>query len=277
MTIKSIFIEDTPENNDLIDYSFIANDDIFKDSYYSDESIPIQERANKFFKNIIGHEPVKILLFRALLRKNRNVNILLVGVPANGKTLFMKAIYKGCNKILYYDASSGSTGAGLIQLLKRNQDANGLIIDEVSELNKDYIEVMRGLLNDGTVNKVLKSEIINFNMDNLKIFATTNNPTKLSLPIKSRFQMYHIPEYSDKEFIDVMNHCLIDQGIITDKKLANQLASAMIVYNIKNIRVALSVCSLIHDGDTTKDIKYIIEHFLKYDASKLNVNYNEQS
>lgn len=263
-------------NNELIDYSFIANDGIFKDPYFNDESISIQERANRFFSNIIGHEPIKRMLFRALLRSNRNVNILMVGVPANGKTMFLKAIYKGCNKVLYFDASSGSTGAGLIHLLRNNIDANILLIDELSELDKDSIEVMRSLLNDGYVNKVLRSGVINFNMKNLKIFSTTNNPTKLSKPIKSRFQMYHVPAYTDSEFIDVMNHCLISQNIISDKKLADQLAKAMVFYGIKNIRVALSVCSLIHDGDDTKDIKYIIENFLKYDASKLNINYNEQ-
>src|SRR5207342_192139 len=113
------------------------------------------------FKDIITHEPVKVMLFRALLRKNRNINILLVGVPANGKTMFMKAIYKQVNKAMYFDASSGGTGAGLIELLRRNLDANVLIIDELSELNKDDIDVMRGLLNDGTVNKILKSDFIN--------------------------------------------------------------------------------------------------------------------
>ncbi len=281
---QSIFIDDNDKlpfdnqdtTNELIDYSFVSNDEIFKDPYFSDESIPIEERVERFFPDIIGHKPIKIFIFRALLRGNRNISIILVGVPANGKTLFMKAIVKGCNKVLYYDASSGSTGAGLIRLLRQNLDANVLIIDEFSELNKDDIEVMRGLLNDGTVNKALKTDIIDFKMVNLKVFATTNNPTKLSRPIKSRFQMYHVPEYSDKEFIQVMNHCLIKQDIIKDTKLADQLSNAMVFYGIKNIRVALSVCSLIHDGDDTADIKYIIENFLKYDASKLNVNYNEQ-
>jgi Holliday junction DNA helicase RuvB len=277
---QSIFIgpnDKISEENELIDYSFVSNDEIFKDPYFSDESVSIEQRAFTFFKDIIGHQPIKIMLFRALLRGNRNISILLVGVPANGKTMFMKSMVKGCNKVIYYDASSGSTGAGLIRLLRQNLDANLLIIDEFSELNKDDIEVMRGLLNDGTVNKALKTDIIDFKMDNLKVFATTNNPTKLSKPIKSRFQMYHIPAYSDKEFVQVMNHCLIKQDIIEDAKLANQLSNAMVFYGIKNIRVALSVCSLIHDGDDTADIKYIIENFLKYDASKLNVNYNEQS
>jgi Holliday junction DNA helicase RuvB len=281
-TIKpvSIYVDDnklpTQETNELIDYSFVSSNEIFKDSYYNDESISIEERAAKFFKNIITHEPVKVMLFRSLLRTNRNVNIMLVGPAANGKTLFMKSIAKGCNKTIFYDASSGSTGAGLIELLRRNLDANVLIIDELAELNKDDIDVMRGLLNDGTVNKVLKTDFINFKMNNLKVFATTNNPTKLSKPIKSRFQMYHIPAYTDSEFIQVMNHCLIDQDIVTDVKLAHQLSNAMVFYGIKNTRVALSICSLIHEGDDTQDIKYIIENFLKYDASKLNINYNEQ-
>jgi Holliday junction DNA helicase RuvB len=275
----SIFIDpnDDPlgNNNELIDYSFISSDEIFKDPYFNDESIPIEERAMVFFKDIIGHKNIKILLFRALLRSNRNISILLVGVPSNGKTLFMKAIKKGCNKVLFYDASSGSTGAGLIKLLRQNLDAFILIVDELSELNKNDIEVTRGLANDGTVNKALQSGIIDFKMNNLKIFATTNNPTKLSKPIKSRFQMYHVPEYTDKEFIQVMNYCLINQDIIKDVKLADQLAKAMVFYSVKNVRLALSICSLIHDGDDTADIKYIIENYKKIDASKLNVNYNE--
>lgn len=278
----SIFIDDNTvndifsnNNNELIDYSFVSNDSIFKDPYFNDESISIEERAERFFPDIVGHRPVKIMVFRALLRGNRNVNILLVGVPANGKTMFLKAIIAGCNKVLLYDASSGSTGAGLISLLRNNPDAKVLCIDEVSELPKDDIEVTRSLLNDGTVTKSLRNEHINFKMNNLKIIGCTNNPTKLSKPIKSRFQMYHIPAYTDSEFIQVMNHCLIKQDIIKDPKLADQLAKAMVFYKIKNIRVALSVCSLIHDGDDTADVRYIIENFLKYDASKLNVNYNE--
>lgn len=273
---KAKIIKQQQEENELIDYSFVSSDLIFKDPYFNDESISIEERSNRFFGDIIGHTAIKILMFRALLRKNRNVNILLVGVPANAKTMFLKAIQKGCNKVIFYDASTGSTGAGLIQLLRQNPDANILEVDEFSELNKDDIEVFRGLSNDGTVNKALKTELIDFKMDNLKIFATTNNPTKLSKPIKSRFQMYHIPAYTDSEFIQVMNHCLIKQGIVKDIKLADQLANAMVFYNIKNVRLALSICSLIHDGDDTEDIKYIIENFRKYDASKLNVNYNEQ-
>ncbi len=277
----SVFIDENDklpfgqENNELIDYSFVSSNELFKDPYFSDESVSIEERASKFFKDIITHEPVKIMLFRALLRKNRNINILLVGVPANGKTMFMKAINRQVNKTIYFDASSGGTGAGLIELLRRNLDANVLIIDEFSEMNKDDIEVTRGLMSDGTVNKILKSDMINFKMTNLKIFATTNNPTKLSKPIKSRFQMYHIPAYSDAEFISVLNHCLINQNIIQDPKLASQLSNAMVFYGIKNIRVALSICSLIQDGDDTADIKYIIENYLKYDASKLNINYND--
>lgn len=276
MQPKATFIEpDNGDNNELIDYSFVNDDSIFRDPYFNDNSIPIPERAEKFFCEIVGHKPVKIMLFRALLRKNRNINILMVGVPANGKTLFLKAILKGCHRFLFYDASSGSTSAGLIQLLRYNPNANGLLIDEVSELPKDDIEVTRSLLNDGTVTKTLKTEHIYFKMNNLKVIGCTNNPTKLSKPIKSRFQMYHIPAYTDSEFMTVIKHCLINQNIVEDHKLADQLAKAMVFYNIKNVRVALSVCSLIHDGDDTNDIKYIIEQFLKYDASKLNVNYNE--
>jgi Holliday junction DNA helicase RuvB len=252
--------------------SFIPNNSIFMNP--QDETIPIRERALIFFRNIIGNDDIKENLYRVLLREDKTTNILLVGPPATSKTLLCKNIEDQCNNVIFYDASAGSTGAGLIEILRLNKNAKILIIDEISELRKNDIDVLRGLLNDGRVSKTLKSKNINFRMKGLKVFATTNNPTKLSIPIKSRFQMYEIKNYTNEEFVKVMEFCLTNQNIVKDSKLAKELAYAMIHYNIKNIRNALSVCSLVHDTDTYADIKRIIETYIENDGSKLNINYN---
>ena len=260
--------------NKLIDTdTFINNNQIFK--YKQDIDKSIQERSQIFFGNVIGNDMTKEQLYRAILREDRLVNILLVGPPATSKTLLVKQIEDQCNNVIFYDAASGSTGAGLIEILRRNLNTKILIIDEISEMKGKDLEVLRGLLNDGRVSKTLKSQLINFKMKNLKVFATTNNPTKLSLPLKSRFQMYHIPAYTDEEFIKVMKFCLLKQNIVSDEQLANELSHAMIKYDIKNIRTALSVCSLIHPEDKHEDIKRVIENYLLNDASQININYNE--
>ena len=254
--------------------SFVEDlDDIFKEQ--QDLSKTIDERAEIFFNEVIGQTAIKRQLYRALLRDNRLINILLIGAPATSKTLFMKIIEKKCNGVVFYDASTGSSGAGLIELIRRNPTMKILIIDEMAEMKKNDIEVFRGLANDGRISKALKTEFINLKLTNLKIFATTNNPTKLSKPIKSRFQIYLIDPYTDSEFIEVIKFCLKKQHIIKDETLINELAHAMVKFKIKNVRNALACCSLIHEGDTYATIERVIEDYIKYDGSQCNTNFNE--
>ena len=277
-------IEDNNEKKKIVedqtrlydpDNTFIPSNSIFKE--IQDESIPIKERAIKFFEEVIGNDAIKNQLYRSLLQDDRIINICLVGAPATSKTLLLKQIENKCNKVVFYDCASGSTGSGLIEILRRNQDTKILILDEISELKRTDIDVLRSLMNDGRVSKTLKSQFINFRMKGLKIYSTTNNPTKLSLPIKSRFQMYIINPYSDEQFVSVMEFCLLKQGIVSEKnkQMAKELSYAMLHYEIKNIRTALSVCSLIHESDTHKDIKEIIENYLTYNANNCTTNFNE--
>jgi len=281
MSVHSIYIDDQFRKNlhkNLIidDSPTFVNDlhSIFK--YKQDLSKSIDERAELFFPDIIGQTPIKRQLYRALLRDNRLISVLLIGAPATSKTLFMKCIEKQCNGVIFYDASTGSSGAGLIEILRLNPECKILIIDELAELKKNDIEVLRGLANDGRVSKTLKSKFINFTIKNLKIFATTNNPTKLSRPIKSRFQIYLIKPYTDSEFIEVVKFCLKNQKIIKDDKLINELAHAMVHFNIKNIRNALACCSMIHEGDNYETIIRTIREYIENDGSKCNINFNEE-
>ena len=270
----SIFIE---ENTLIENNQTFVNDlnSIFK--YPQDLTKTIDERAELFFPNIIGQTAIKRQLYRALLRDNRLISVLLIGAAGTSKTLFMKSIEDQCNGVIFYDASTGSSGAGLIEVLRLNPDAKILIIDELAELKKNDIEVLRGLANDGRVSKTLKTKFINFVMKNLKIFATTNNPTKLSKPIKSRFQIYLIKPYTDNEFLEVVKFCLKNQNIIKDIKLINELAHAMIHFNIKNVRNALACCSMIHEGDNYETIKRTIKESIENDGSKCMINFNEEN
>ena len=242
-----------------------------------DPNLSIKEQALKFFEDIIGNDDVKENIYRSLLRENLNQNILLVGAPSTSKTMFCKIIEDKCNNVIFYDASAGSTGAGLIEQLRRNRNTKILIIDEITEMKKTDIEVTRGLLNDGRVSKTLKSEHIMFKLPNLKVFGTTNNPNKLSLPIKSRFQMYLIDSYDDDTFIKVLMFCLRKQNIIKNEKMAEELAYAMLKHDIRVVRTALSICALVDETrDTYNDIERIIMNYYTNDASQIDINYNTE-
>jgi replication-associated recombination protein RarA len=260
--------------------TFIPNNSIFREP--QNETLSIKERAYLLFKDIIGLDQIKIKVYRALLQDDRNIAILLIGAAATGKTELFKIVEDSCNNVIFYDAAAGSTGAGLFETLRRNKKAKVLVIDELAELKKNEIDMIRGLASNGRVSKTLKTDSIDFTMKGLKIFATTNNPTKLSVPIKSRFQIYHIEPYSDDEFVKILQFRLLKMNIVDPSlaqedriKMATELSYAMLKYRIRNIRKALQVCSLIHKDDTYHDIKEQIESYIELDGSDVNINYNE--
>jgi hypothetical protein len=49
----------------------------------------------------------------------------------------------------------------------------------------------------------------------------------------------------------------------------------MLHYEVKNIRTALSVCSLIDSTDKHEDIKQVIEDYITYNGADCNTNFNE--
>lgn len=241
-----------------------------------DLSKSINERALSFFSDIIGNDALKVQIYRALIQEDRAINFLMCGPPAVSKTLFMKVIEDKCNNVIFFDAASGSTGSGLIEILRRNQNAKILLIDEVSEMKGTNLDIIRGLMSDGRISKTLKSQLINFRMKNLKIFCTTNNPTKLSRPLKSRFQIYLINGYNTVEFVKVLSFCLLKQNIVSTEEMARELSFAMVHYEIKDIRTALSICSLIHPEDKHEDIKQVIENYIMHNGAECNTDFNTQ-
>jgi replication-associated recombination protein RarA len=227
----------------------------------------ISEQSKEFFSKIFGLDLIKENIFRVLLAKDQ-VNVLLIGPPATSKTLFMMVIQEQCNDVCYFDAANTS-GAGLIEVLYKNQKSKILIIDEIDKLKKNDLNSLLGLLNNGKIDKNLKGITYNFSM-NCKIFATSNSNTKLSKPVRSRFQEYHLPEYSDDEFIEVVKFCLSEK--ITPAT-AEIIAKILLAHGRKDVRTAISISNLLQIGDTMDDIARVVETWINY-KSQDSIDYN---
>ena len=80
----SIYVEPKElDINDLYNSElFRSLNNLFKKE--QDETLPINERAKNFFNKVIGLEPIKIALYRALIQEERGINVLLHGPPASG-------------------------------------------------------------------------------------------------------------------------------------------------------------------------------------------------
>ena len=180
----------------------------------------------------------------------------------------MMVIQERCNDVCYFDAANTS-GAGLIESLYNHQKMKILIIDEIDKLKKNDLNSLLGLLNNGKIDKSLKNMNYNFSM-NCKIFATSNSNTKLSKPMRSRFQEYHLPEYSDDEFIEVVKFCLAEKITSITAEIISKI---LLAHERKDVRAAISVSNLLQRGDTMDDISRVIETWLKY-KSQDSLDYN---
>lgn len=216
-----------------------------------------EEKAQNFFIKIYGYPEIKNNLFRALVAEEQ-INTLLVGSPAGGKSLFMRTIEENLSDVYYYDASN-STSAGLIESLYQHQNAKILLIDEIGLLKKNDIDALRGLLNDGRILKTLKKNRYDFTLKNIKVFATTND-LGISKPIRSRFIEYHLPPYTDTEFVECIKFCLKDKFTT---EIAEIIANVLIAHKLKDIRKAISVSRYILKNDTLEQIINTIETMIK--------------
>lgn len=232
-----------------------------------DKKLSEPDQANIFFSKVYGLPREKENLYRAVTG-DKQVNILLVGPPATGKTILVEQIQEQCNDTIYFDASNTS-GAGLIDALYTTQKAKILIIDEIDKLRKNDQNCLLGLLNNGKVEKALKENKISFQM-NVKIFATSNSLTKLGKAILSRFQEYHFKEYSDEEFVKVVQFCLKGEFL---EQTSEIIAKVLIVNERKNVRSAISISRLLKKNDTLEDITRVIENWLT-SMTNAEVDYN---
>ncbi|HXT82854.1 MAG TPA: hypothetical protein VN704_00650, partial [Verrucomicrobiae bacterium] len=103
-----------------------------------------------------------------------------------------------------------------------------------------------------------------------KILATSNSNTKLSKPMRSRFQEYHLPEYSDEEYIKVVKFCL-NKNI--DPTISETIAKSLLAHDRKDVRAAISISNLLQINDTVEDIARVVDTWINYKSHDI-IDYN---
>ena len=227
-----------------------------------------QKEAYSFFSNIYGLEKYKEAVYLTITAPEP-VHRLLAGPPAGGKSLFGLTILKKMKDVIFFDAANTS-GAGLIDTLSNNRNAKILVIDEISALTRRDLECLKGLTANGIVVKTLKGKRISFEMPGLHIIATTNSTAKCDKAIMSRFLISVIPEYSDDEFVKVLEFCLKDRLPV---QTTHMIAAAMLEDKRKDVRKAMAISALIREYHTFEDVKRIVSIELENDNNEQVVDF----
>ena len=162
------------------------------------EQLSIRERAIQVFSNIQGLDDVKEMMLRAL-QSHARAHTLLVGPPSCAKSMFMLEIEKYMQSKVYFAEGAATTKAGLQKFIGENQHKEIIIIDEIDRTPIKDQEGLLTMIERGsfTSTKVRNTKTVKANM---VIFATSNSTERLSEPLRSRFIVLEIPEYTYPEF-----------------------------------------------------------------------------
>jgi replication-associated recombination protein RarA len=158
-----------------------------------------KNRTRKDFAGIEGYEDVKDIVRRAL-DSDENYNLLFTGPPASAKTLSLMGIVDREKNSVYFDGSN-TTNRMLEVLDEERPDV--VCIDELDKMPKPFQNKLLNLLESGHIKVDQKNLQLNFELENLKMFATSNDISRLSKPLQSRFRRLHLPKYTKQQFLDV--------------------------------------------------------------------------
>lgn len=222
------------------------------------DELPPEER---FFSEIVGYSSIKKLLMRSLISKEP-VNILLTGPSASSKTIFLLEMMKGLNDAYFIDGV-GSSGVGVVDYLFDHPSTKYLLIDEIDKMKKSdqaaLLNVMEtGILSSTKIRKTRERKM------RLWIFATSNNLEKISKPLKSRFLVFYLPEYTYHEFMEIAIKLLYDRYNIsteTASKIAERVWNEL---GSKDIRDILKIGKLVKPEEIDSDINWVIQAYKKY-------------
>lgn len=164
---------------------------------------PESEMPTDLFQSIVGHENIKTLV-RYAIDSEKPAHMLLQGVPASAKTLFLLELSRLPNS--YYCLAQTMSGPGLADVLFLRQPAV-LLIDEIDRLSPENVGVLNSLMATGIISesKIGKTRAMELGT---KVFAAGVNIRRLPADLMSRFIALKFPPYTEMEFIAVCENIL---------------------------------------------------------------------
>jgi Holliday junction DNA helicase RuvB len=197
------------------------------------------------FEDIVGYDHIK-RLFKMALESDSTTHILLSGPPATAKTMFLMSLLQHLKNAYFIDGEN-STKASMIDYLFENRPRY-LLIDEIDKLSIDNQTFLLNLMETGIVNETKYGKTKETKMET-SVFATSNDPRKLSAALLSRFFVVELKPYTYDQFNEITLRLLHDQ-----EKVSRTIVGA--VWNTsKNIRDCVRIGKL---ARSEEDVNFLI-------------------
>lgn len=227
-------------------------------SYFNEINDPSVATTNnenneeEIFSQIYGLENVKDIL-KMTLRSDKSVHVLLVSPPGMAKTQFLLAIRKAYKESAFV-IGSNSTKKGIIDLLFEKRPEI-LLIDELETMSFDTQESLLNLMETGIISETKKTSSREMQLDNIKIFATSNDTKGLLNPLLSRFIVLDIPPYTEQQFTEIAVQRLMGEESISEEVATEIVEQVLQKLNRRDLRDCVKVARI---AKTPEDIASVI-------------------
>jgi Holliday junction DNA helicase RuvB len=145
-----------------------------------------------------------------------------------------------------------------------SNDTKYLLIDEIDKLKKSDQVTLLNVMETGILSETKKGRTRQKKMY-LSIFATSNEISRLSKPLRSRFMELHLEEYTFEEFMEITRRLIVKRyhlNIPIAEKIGYSVWNKM---KSKDIRDVIQVAKL---TKSLSDVDWLVDVQIKYGKKK---------
>jgi len=217
------------------------------------------KEVDKSFNNIDGYYDIKEIVIRALSSEDQ-YNLMFIGEPASGKTLFLQGIMDMRKDAVYFDSTN--TTNKILDILEQKRPKI-ICLDEIEKMSRPWQEKLLNLLESGKVDVEQQKKSYHFEIKGIKVFTTCNDIDRLSKPLASRFRKLFLPKYSEEVFLSVAEKVLPK----TSPSIARYIGSK--VYQTDgDLRSVIQIGRLVQRSDGPQEIEMIMNTLMKYSEAE---------
>lgn len=237
--------------------------DEIEDKYDGDtkivkHSFPDEEELEEMgvFDDVVGYEDAKWLMRKAL-SSDEIVNILLVGPPGSGKTVFLRCIKRLSDSC--FISGKRTTESGFTDEMF-DKEPRYMCIDELDDMDKDDQETLADYTEEGLLVETKGNNKRREMETNTKTFAAANSVGGIVNQIENRFTDLHFTKYSLDEFKEVCTNILPRDYNVSEQH-AKEIAEAIWdIDGFANVRKAEDVAAL-SDGGDPKRVVDVLDNY----------------
>src|SRR5919106_480856 len=223
----------------------------------------------QIFKNVIGYDDIKLLLYKMITSKYTN-SVLLTGPPAaSSKTVFVLELLDHFKGKAYFVDGTTASGMGIVDYLFDHTDLKFLLIDEIDKLNKKDQKVLLNVMETGILSdvKAKSSKSVRQTHMNLPISATSNDTSNILTPLLSRFIKLNLPEYNLETFTEIC-HKLLSRKYDKDHETIQAIVRHVWEHT-RDVREAIAIAKIV---DTSDEVKSIASTLRRYSNEMWAIN-----